>query len=113
MNQYYVYILKCSDDSYYTGVTNNLNKRINQHNLGVDITSYTYKRRPLQLAYFELFKDIEQAIAFEKQIKGWSRKKKEALIKNNWQRIKEYSACNNDTSHKHFDSVQCDNNGTK
>jgi putative endonuclease len=79
MKDYFVYILKCSDDSYYTGVTNNLEKRVGEHQSGI-IKGYTSKRLPVKLAFSERFTDINQAIRFEKQVKGWSRKKKEALI---------------------------------
>lgn len=79
MKDYFVYILKCSDDSYYTGVTNNLEKRISEHNSGI-IKGYTSTRLPVKLVFSERFSDIHQAIRFEKQVKGWSRKKKEALI---------------------------------
>jgi len=79
MKNYFVYILKCSDDSYYTGVTNNLEKRINEHQSGI-IKGYTSNRLPIRLVFSERFSDINQAIRFEKQIKGWNRKKKEALI---------------------------------
>ena len=78
MKDYFVYILKCSDDSYYTGVTNNLEKRVGEHQSGI-IKGYTSKRLPVELAFSERFTDINQAIRFEKQVKGWSRKKKEAL----------------------------------
>ena len=80
MKLYYVYIVKCSDNSYYTGVTNDLESRINEHNDGLNPESYTYKRRPVELVFHYEFNDINQAIDFEKQVKGWSRKKKEALI---------------------------------
>ena len=80
LNYYYTYILKCSDDSYYIGVTNNVERRLIEHQEGINITCYTYSRRPIDLVYFEKFIDILQAIAREKQLKGWSRKKKEALI---------------------------------
>ena len=79
MKDYFVYILECSDDSYYTGVTNNLEKRINEHQSGI-IKGYTNKRLPVKLVFSERFIDIDQAIRFEKQVKGWSRKKKLALI---------------------------------
>ena len=82
MKNYFVYILKCSDDSYYTGVTNNLEKRINEHQSGI-IKGYTSKKLPVKLVFSERFNDVTQAIKFEKQIKGWSRKKKEALINQN------------------------------
>jgi putative endonuclease len=83
MKDYFVYILKCSDDSYYTGVTNNLEKRVNEHQSG-KIKGYTSSRLPVKLVFSETFSDIHQAIRFEKQIKGWSRKKKEALIHRNF-----------------------------
>lgn len=76
---YFVYILKCSDNSYYTGVTNNFEKRVNEHQSGL-IKGYTSSRLPVKLVFSETFSDINQAIRFEKQVKGWSRKKKEALI---------------------------------
>ncbi len=69
---YYVYILKCSDDSYYTGFTNDFERRFAWHEEGNDQESYTYSRRPLELVYADYFTDLKQAIAFEKQIKGWS-----------------------------------------
>jgi putative endonuclease len=83
-HHYYVYILKCSDNSYYTGVTNNLQKRFMEHQSGRDSASYTFTRRPVQLVFFAEFSDIEIAIAKEKQIKRWSKRKKEALINENF-----------------------------
>ncbi len=80
MNTYYIYILKCSDNSYYIGVTNNLDLRLNQHQQGVNKNSYTFNKRPVELVYQEEHTDIKKAIAREKQLKKWSRKKKEALI---------------------------------
>ena len=89
MKQYFVYILLCSDKSYYTGVTNNLDRRIYEHAGGLDANSYTYKRRPVQLVFQESFSDINQAIAFEKQVKGWRRAKKEAIINGDWHLLPE------------------------
>jgi len=66
---YWVYILQCADGSYYTGVTNNIEKRIEEHNLGLDSKSYTFSRRPLQLKYTEFYTDVKFAILREKQIK--------------------------------------------
>jgi putative endonuclease len=79
MKYYYVYILKCSDSSYYTGLTNNIERRFQEHQSGENSTSYTFKKRPVELVFCEEFLDVNQAISFEKQIKGWSRKKKEAI----------------------------------
>ena len=77
---FYVYIIQCADQSYYTGVTNNLEERLYEHQNGSNKNSYTYNRRPLELKYFELFHDIWDAIRREKQLKGWTRKKKEGLF---------------------------------
>jgi len=102
MKQYFVYILLCRDGSYYTGMTSNLENRIQEHNIGYHPDSYTFDRRPIKLVYFEIFQDVKQAIEVEKQIKGWSRKKKQALINNNWDRVKELAICRNETSHENF-----------
>lgn len=99
----YIYILECSDSSYYIGVTNNVELRINQHNEGMDKEAYTYERRPLKLIYVESFSDYNQVIAREKQIKGWTRRKKEALIEENWDKLKAFSACLNLTNYTLFD----------
>ena len=80
MQQSYVYILKCYDSSYYTGVTSNLDKRMFQHETAFYPDCYTASRRPLQLVFYAEFTDINLAIEKEKQIKKWSRLKKEALI---------------------------------
>jgi putative endonuclease len=77
---YYVYILHCSDDSYYTGVTNSIDRRFLEHQNSHNDNSYTSKRLPVRLVYHCSFSDINQAILFEKRLKKWSRSKKEALI---------------------------------
>ena len=87
-HHYYVYILECIDKSYYTGVTNNLERRLWEHETGFNPGCYTFKRRPVLLRYCIHLTDIKQAIAWEKQLKGWSRKKKEALFKDDWEEIK-------------------------
>ncbi|RYD96050.1 MAG: GIY-YIG nuclease family protein [Sphingobacteriales bacterium] len=89
MKYYYVYIILCADDSYYTGITNNLERRISEHDSGIDPYCYTYKRRPLKLVFQQQFTEVTQAISFEKQVKGWSRKKKEAIINNEWHKLPE------------------------
>jgi len=70
MKNYFVYIIKCNDKSFYTGITNNIDDRFNQHQLGQIPNCYTNKRRPLKLVLVEQFSDVRQAIAREKQIKG-------------------------------------------
>lgn len=102
MKSYYVYILKCSDGSYYTGITNDLDRRLLEHKTGFNKNSYTYKRRPVEIKFSYQFLDVNQAIAFEKQIKGWSRKKKEAIINDNWEKLCEFAKCTNESSHKNF-----------
>lgn len=91
MKTYYIYIVKCLDNSYYTGMTNNLTRRIDEHNEGNNPESYTYTRRPVKLVFYSEFNEVEQAIAFEKQVKGWSRKKKEAIINDNWEILPDLS----------------------
>lgn len=88
MKYYFVYILKCSDDSYYTGITNNLERRLGEHHSGYGTNSYTSKRLPVKLMFSQQFHDVNQAIALEKQIKGWSRKKKKAFINEEWEKLK-------------------------
>ncbi len=75
----YVYILLCADGSYYTGSTNDLERRLAQHQAG-EGANYTRKRLPVKLVYYEKFDRISEAFYREKQIQGWSRKKKQALI---------------------------------
>ncbi|HNQ31864.1 MAG TPA: GIY-YIG nuclease family protein [Candidatus Woesebacteria bacterium] len=89
MKSIFVYIVECSDASYYTGITNNVELRVWQHNQGIDVTAYTYTRRPVVLRYFQEFTNPDEAIAFEKQVKGWSRRKKTALIMKDIERLKE------------------------
>jgi len=74
-------MLLCSDGTFYTGVTNDLEERIEQHKAGIHPQSYTFSRRPLQLVFYELFNDPSSAIAFEKKLKKWSAAKKRALIR--------------------------------
>jgi len=91
MKNYYVYILLCKDNSYYTGITNNIEKRILEHNHSTNKTSYTYSRRPVKIVYQEIFQNPNEAILWEKRIKGWSRKKKEALINGDFEELKRLS----------------------
>ena len=102
MKLYSVYILKCNDGSYYTGITNDIDRRMYEHNNGINPTCYTFKRRPLNLVFCENFPDVNHAIDFEKQVKGWSRRKKEAIINENWEKLKELSICKNETNHKNY-----------
>lgn len=76
---WFIYILKCKDGSYYTGITWSLQKRIKEHNSRVK-TSLQLSKLPVRLAYWERFDNRYQAAAREKEIKGWRREKKENLI---------------------------------
>lgn len=87
MKIYYVYILKCKDESYYTGFTSNLEERINQYNEGKHLDSYTYKRRLVDLVFYCEFTNVEMAIETEKQLKKWSRAKKEVIINNEFEKL--------------------------
>jgi len=86
---YFVYILMCADCSYYTGSTADLNKRIYEHQQGIDISAYTFHRRPVQLVWSEEVETYNEALLHEHQIKGWSHVKKEALIRCDFQAIHE------------------------
>lgn len=93
-----VYILKCSDNSYYIGVTNNIERRFNEHLEGINKTCYTYKRRPLELVYTENYTNFLEAISREKQLKRWSREKKEALISGKLEKLISLSKSRGSTS---------------
>ena len=81
----YVYILRCADRSYYVGITRgSLETRVSQHNEGT-FGGYTASRRPVALVWQQEFQRLTDAIAAERQIKGWSRAKKEALIKGDYE----------------------------
>ena len=79
MKKGFVYILECSDGSYYTGSTIDIQLRLQQHQNGLG-ANHTKKRLPVKLVYLKEFTRIDLAFNREKQIQGWSRKKKEALI---------------------------------
>ena len=88
---FFVYIVRCSDETYYTGITNDLKRRVYEHNHKNDPNSYTNNRKPVELVYYEEFSNPMDAIRREKQIKGWSRDKKEALIQGDTNRLVELS----------------------
>ncbi|GAA4644968.1 GIY-YIG nuclease family protein [Pontixanthobacter gangjinensis] len=98
---YFVYILKCSDNSYYVGITNDLERRVREHLRGFNKECYTFRRRPVELKFSQEFNNVLQAIYFEKKLKGWSRSKKEALINDDFDRLKILSECRNATHFKY------------
>jgi putative endonuclease len=99
MKQSWVYILKCSDGSYYTGCTTNLEQRIQEHNFK-RYDNYTSLRLPVKLVYSQKFSEINDAIGAERQIKGWSRKKKEALINGDFELLHNLAECKNETNYR-------------
>jgi putative endonuclease len=88
----FVYILRCSDNSFYVGSAtgNDLNRRIAQHQTGA-YPGYTYTRRPVELVWSEHFDRIVDAIAAERKLKGWSKVKKQALIRGDWSQVRRLS----------------------
>ena len=86
----YMYILECSNGSFYVGSTIDLESRINQHQNG-EGSNHTKRYLPVDLVYHEVFSRIDEAFYREKQIQGWSRKKKEALINNQHYKLPELS----------------------
>ena len=91
---FFVYILECSDGSYYTGHTVDIDARISSHKLGTIKQCYTYIRRPIKVAYVEEFPTRDEAFGAERQIKGWCRRKKQALINGEFYLLK-YLSNNN------------------
>jgi predicted GIY-YIG superfamily endonuclease len=90
MKNSWIYILECSDGSYYTGCTTNINKRLSEHNKGL-MDGYTASRRPVKLLWTQVFPEIRFAIQAERMIKGWTRAKKEALMKGDFELLHELS----------------------
>jgi putative endonuclease len=85
-----VYIVKCSDGSYYDGLTKlDVEARLSEHQMGTYPSAYTYKRRPVELVFAEHYDQITDAILAERQIKGWRRAKKEALIRRDYEALPE------------------------
>ena len=101
MKYYYIYMLKCADGLIYTGMTNNLTRRLNEHQDGKNKKCFTFKRRPVTLIFYESFMDVNQAIDFEKQIQKWSSKKKLALAEGDEEVLKQLAVCRNDSHHSY------------
>src|ERR1700722_1219727 len=93
---YYVYMLRCFDGTFYTGVTNDIHRRYEEHCNGHDRHCYTYTRRPLRLVYAEEFGYVNDAIAWEKRLKQWKHKKKRAFAERDWPLLKRLSAGTDD-----------------
>ena len=88
----WTYILECSDGSYYVGSTIDLERRLWQHNNDPDGPAYTKRRRPARVVWSAQYDSIEQAFAYEKQIQGWARRKREALIRGDFELLPDLSS---------------------
>ena len=95
--EFHVYILRCADGSYYTGHTEKLESRITAHQQGI-VSGFTSNRRPVKLVFSEQLQSREDAIGRERQIKGWSRAKKRALINSDWNNLTILSRAGGSTS---------------
>ncbi|MXP41096.1 GIY-YIG nuclease family protein [Altererythrobacter soli] len=89
---FYAYILLCADGSFYTGHTDHLEHRIADHQAG-RFGGYTRSRRPVRLVWTQDFPTRYEALSVERQIKGWSRAKKQALIDGDWERLSALARC--------------------
>ncbi|MCF6190867.1 MAG: GIY-YIG nuclease family protein [Cocleimonas sp.] len=92
----WIYILKCSDNSYYTGSTKDLELRLAQHNIGKG-SHYTQNRLPVTLVFSQEYERIDDAFYIEKQVQGWSRNKKLALIEGNYELLPDLAQCQNES----------------
>ncbi len=90
MKYFFCYMLRCSDGSYYTGHTDDIDKRLGEHQAGAG-GDWTKARRPVELVWSEMFQYRDDAFACERQVKGWRRAKKEALIRRDWEVLVELS----------------------
>ena len=108
MRPFYVYLLRCADGSYYCGHTDDIQARLLQHE--TTDGGYTATRKPVELVWQGEFETRDAALAFEQQIKGWSRAKKEALIVSDWERVNELARSRGgaagDISPGHEDSIE-------
>jgi len=104
MKTYYIYILKCSDGLLYTGFTNDLSRRINEHNFGLNKSCFTFKRRPVEMIFYQEFNDVNQAIYFEKKIKKWSSQKKLALANGDYDLLQILAQCRNNSHSNNNDN---------
>ena len=92
-----MYILLCSNGKYYTGSTKDLESRIEEHQKGLG-ANFTRKHLPIKLIYYEEYQRIDEAFYREKQVQGWNRKKKEALINGEHNKLHELSECKNQSN---------------
>ena len=86
---FYTYMLKCANGAFYVGYTDNVEQRMVQHRVGT-YAGYTSIRLPVELVWTKRFDTLKEAVDSEQKLKGWSRKKKELLIANDWEAISNY-----------------------
>ena len=98
----YVYILECGDGSFYTGSTRDLERRLWQHQSGLG-AKHTRSRLPVRLVFVEFYEDVSEAFAREKQIQGWGRRKKLALIASDWEGLLRAAECRNGTHSRFYE----------
>ena len=87
---FWAYMLRCADGTYYVGQSSDVERRVAEHQSGV-VRGYTHSRRPVELIWCEVFEERAQAMEAERVVKGWSKAKKEALIAQNWDRLKQFA----------------------
>ena len=102
---FFVYILQCCRGEYYIGLTNDLMKRFNEHEEGKYLNCYTYTRRPVKLMYYETIPFFKEAVERVTQLKKWSRKKKEALMQQDYHKLKLLAECQN-LSHSKYKDIR-------
>jgi len=86
-----IYILRCADGSLYTGITRrSVDERVSEHDQG--LSTYTARRRPVVLIFSETYERVDEAVAAERRIKGWSRAKKEAYMRGDFERLSELAS---------------------
>jgi predicted GIY-YIG superfamily endonuclease len=85
-------MLRCIDGTFYTGMTNDVTRRFDEHNVGSNATCYTFSRRPLRLVYVGEFPTALEAIAFEKRLKNWTHRKKRAFADRDWPALSRFAA---------------------
>ncbi len=98
----FMYILLCSNGQYYTGSTTDLERRLAQHQTGQG-ANFTKLHLPVELKYYQEFQRIDEAFYREKQVQGWSRKKKEALINSAMNQLHELAECRNESHFRNRD----------
>jgi putative endonuclease len=104
----HMYILECSDGTYYTGSTINLERRLWEHQNGLG-ANHTRKRLPVTLVYCEFFDRVSDAFYREKQVQGWTRRKKEALIASDISELHKLAICQNESHYKQCNQAQLTN----